>query len=967
MQDDTGVIYAAAFPGENSVIDELSKALAYKYGSKTKKELIKLYTSIIEKIKDEKVREQLSEWYAENYSLLKDGLEEDVYKFNNKFIFKILVMGHSQFAELIKAKGPNIHINSACSSTTVAVGIAEDWIRTGRAKRVLIVAADDVTTDAFMEWILSGFLAVGAVTTQGKIEEAAIPFDRRRNGFIVGMGAAGLVVEAESELKKRGMEPIVEVVATEFLNSAYHGTKIDNDHVGMVMDKVISKAEKQLNIKRSEFAKDMVFMSHETYTPARGGSASSEVLALRKTFKENFLDVLVSNTKGFTGHTMAVGVEDVVAVKCLQTGKIPPIANFKEVDPDLGELNLSKGGLHENIKYALRLGAGFGSQIAVSVTKLVSRKQDRIVEKGVYTEWLKKMSGIDNPEIEIVNKTLRIKDDGSIMKKDREKPAIQTPAQVAVSAAPSQHIVQATHQQASGDEQIKQKIMKIVGEKTGYPEDLIEFDLDMESDLGIDTVKQAEMFGMIRDTFGISAEENIRIKDFPTLNHIVDFIKIKSPSFAGLASTSAASVVPSYTISTESLPVQPAFASAAPVAGIPADEMHEIRKQIMKIVGEKTGYPEDLIEFDLDMESDLGIDTVKQAEMFGMIRDTFGIPAEEGIRIKDFPTLNHVIGFVTSKSPKFSHLGVTAEAVSQALAQAGSAPIQQVQQAVPQQAVSTPAASIPGVPAGELDEIRKKIVKIVEEKTGYPEDLIEFDLDMESDLGIDTVKQAEMFGMIRDTFGIPAEEGIRIKDFPTLNHVVGFVTSKSPKFSHLGVTAEAVSQALAQAGSAPVQQAAPSAPQPQGAASSVTVSGISEGDLDDIRKKIVKIVEEKTGYPEDLIEFDLDMESDLGIDTVKQAEMFGMIRDTFSIPAEEGIRIKDFPTLNHVIGFVTSKSPKFSHLNATISIAPQAPAQPCCTSSADKHKYKFSSLNLHQLLLQLLEFLQAQSMRYARR
>ena len=54
------------------------------------------------------------------------------------------------------------------------------------------------------------------------------------------------------------------------------------------------------------------------------------------------------------------------------------------------------------------------------------------------------------------------------------------------------------------------------------------------------------------------------------------------------------------------------------------------------------------------------------------------------------------------------------------------------------------------------------------------------------------------------------------------------------------------------------------------------------------------------------------MESDLGIDTVKQAEMFGMIRDTFSIPVDESIRIKDFPTLNHIIGFVTSKSPKFA-------------------------------------------------------
>ncbi|MDY6967680.1 MAG: SDR family NAD(P)-dependent oxidoreductase, partial [Spirochaetota bacterium] len=62
-------------------------------------------------------------------------------------------------------------------------------------------------------------------------------------------------------------------------------------------------------------------------------------------------------------------------------------------------------------------------------------------------------------------------------------------------------------------------------------------------------------------------------------------------------------------------------------------------------------YPEDLIEFDLDMESDLGIDTVKQAEVFGLIREAFDIPQEEGIKIKDFPTLNHVVQFVKDKAP----------------------------------------------------------------------------------------------------------------------------------------------------------------------------------------------------------------------------------------------------------------------------------------------------------------------------
>ena len=123
-------------------------------------------------------------------------LEKEPYTFDRRFIFRILSMGHSQLAELIGARGPNTQINSACASTTQAVALAEDWIRAGRCRRVLIVAADDATSDTMMGWIGAGFLASGAAATDEVVEEAALPFDERRHGMIIGMGAAGLVVES---------------------------------------------------------------------------------------------------------------------------------------------------------------------------------------------------------------------------------------------------------------------------------------------------------------------------------------------------------------------------------------------------------------------------------------------------------------------------------------------------------------------------------------------------------------------------------------------------------------------------------------------------------------------------------------------------------------------------------------------------------------------------------------------------
>ena len=151
-------------------------------------------------------------------------------------------------------------------------------------------------------------------------------------------------------------------------NSAFHGTRLDVEHICGVMESLVATAERQWGIDRRQIAGETVFVSHETYTPARGGSAPAEVDALRHVFGDDADHIVVANTKGFTGHPMGVGIEDVVAIKALETGIVPPVANFREVDPDLGRLNLSRGGSYP-VRYALRLGAGFGSQISMSLMR----------------------------------------------------------------------------------------------------------------------------------------------------------------------------------------------------------------------------------------------------------------------------------------------------------------------------------------------------------------------------------------------------------------------------------------------------------------------------------------------------------------------------------------------------------------------------------------------------------------------
>ena len=96
---------------------------------------------------------------------LRHAIEAEPFAFDRRFLFRALSMGHSQFAELIGARGPNTQVNAACASTAQALCVAEDWIRAGRCRRVVVVSADDVASDTLLPWTGSGFLASGAAAT----------------------------------------------------------------------------------------------------------------------------------------------------------------------------------------------------------------------------------------------------------------------------------------------------------------------------------------------------------------------------------------------------------------------------------------------------------------------------------------------------------------------------------------------------------------------------------------------------------------------------------------------------------------------------------------------------------------------------------------------------------------------------------------------------------------------------------
>lgn len=539
MQEDTGVIITSLWPNGETLISELEKYFYEKMFLKPYEAFENIYYFLMEKIKDIEIKEQLTEWFFKAKSRKRSDFQE--YKFDRDFLANACPLGSAHLARIIKAKGPNTLVSSACSSTTLAIGIAEDWIRVGRCKRVLVVGGENATSPSQNQWVGSGFLALGAATIKKRVSEAAKPFDEDRNGTILGSGAVGLVVESESCTHHRGMKGQCEILGTHIANSAYHTYNIDVPHMSREMKKFINKVEKKNGLKKEAYADKLLFMSHETYTPARGGSADAEVTALETAFADHLNNICISNTKGFTGHTLGAAIEDVVLVKALQNRKAPPIANLRKVPSHFKRLNFS-GQEKINSEYGLHLSAGFGSHFAFMFVKRIEENPVEGNEK--YQNWLKQVTGAKSPELKIIDNTLCAVAGGETLPETGQKQkAKKTPEKTGMPAMPAMPEPVAVVKEENAppvasvavakpdatppgpaDREILETVKMIIAEQTGYTTDMLTNDLDLEADLGIDTVKQVEIFGNIASKFGFSVPDDLKLRNLNTIAKLADYI-----------------------------------------------------------------------------------------------------------------------------------------------------------------------------------------------------------------------------------------------------------------------------------------------------------------------------------------------------------------------------------------------------------------------------------------------------------
>lgn len=382
-RDSTGVVYASSFPAMDAAVGEVMRFLQSKTvgAADTARLLSALRSRLLRASPDRELSPDDETAFARLLARAGEtdgaggGEEQKPYEFDRKFLFRVLVLGNAQLAQVAGCRGPNTQTNAACAGTTQAIAMAQDMLISGRAQRVVVVAGDNASGETLLPWLGSGFRALGAATTKSAVEDAALPFDKRRSGLLLGAGGIGMVLETEiSTIERQRLSPFpfqvkARLLATQYSNSAFHGAALDRKHIGSELQRFLTDIELVHGISKAEIATHGVYFSHETCTHASDASSCSgnEVASLRMAFGDALVSkLLILNTKGFTGHPMGVSFEDVTAVEVLLRQTVPPVPNYKEKDPYLGDLLISKGGPYA-CRYALRFAAGFGSQVAFAL------------------------------------------------------------------------------------------------------------------------------------------------------------------------------------------------------------------------------------------------------------------------------------------------------------------------------------------------------------------------------------------------------------------------------------------------------------------------------------------------------------------------------------------------------------------------------------------------------------------------
>lgn len=284
-------------------------------------------------------------------------------RFNPFFIPKILVdMASGIIAMKHGLRGINYTAVSACASSNSAMMDAFNYIRWGKATAIITGGSEAPITPS----AIGGFNACKALSVRNDSPaNASRPFDKLRDGFVMGEGSGAFVFEEYEFAQKRGAKIYAEVVGAGMSADAYHLTATHPEGVGAILGMTSALEDAQINAEQIDYVN-----MHATSTPV---GDISEIKALYSLFKNHLFEMNLSATKSLTGHLLgaAGAVEGIAAVMSLQNQVVTPTINTQEIDDAIPVgINLTLNSPQERkIDYVLSNTFGFGGHNASLIFK----------------------------------------------------------------------------------------------------------------------------------------------------------------------------------------------------------------------------------------------------------------------------------------------------------------------------------------------------------------------------------------------------------------------------------------------------------------------------------------------------------------------------------------------------------------------------------------------------------------------
>ena len=257
-------------------------------------------------------------------------------------------------------QGPNQTVTSACASATDAIGIAMRLILAGDADAMVTGGTEASITSL----TIAGFANMRALSQCNDIpEKASRPFDKNRDGFVLGEGSGILVIESESHAKKRGANILAELAGYGSTDDAFHITQPSKGGSGALLAMKRAIYDAGLNLSDIDYIN-----AHGTSTPYND---KNESFAIKTLFKDHSKIIKVSSTKSMTGHLLgaAGGIEAVASVKTILKNTLPPTINYDTPDPDCSLDYVPNIAQDHNVKSLLSNTFGFGGHNAVICIK----------------------------------------------------------------------------------------------------------------------------------------------------------------------------------------------------------------------------------------------------------------------------------------------------------------------------------------------------------------------------------------------------------------------------------------------------------------------------------------------------------------------------------------------------------------------------------------------------------------------